>query len=119
VATVSTKQDLIREDVKRLHGLGYAQELFREMGGFSNFAISFTIISILTGDAYEAEAQHQVPRVPGALYEAIHGLEHSQLAREAFGERVVAHYLNAAQQEQAAYDHAVTCWELDRYFERI
>lgn len=47
--SVTTKEDLIREDVKRLHGLGYAQELFREMGGFSNFAISFTIISILTG----------------------------------------------------------------------
>jgi hypothetical protein len=29
--------------------LGYAQQLFREMGGFSNFAISFSIISILTG----------------------------------------------------------------------
>ena len=39
----------VQQDIKRLHGLGYAQELFREMGGFSNFAISFTIISILTG----------------------------------------------------------------------
>src|SRR5437660_2360615 len=35
--------------IKRLHGLCYAQELFRAMGGFSNFAISFTIISILSG----------------------------------------------------------------------
>src|SRR5437870_6879070 len=35
--------------MKRLHTLGYAQELFRAMGGFSNFAISFTIISILSG----------------------------------------------------------------------
>lgn len=46
---VQAKEDLIQQDIKRLHGLGYAQELFREMGGFSNFAISFTIISILTG----------------------------------------------------------------------
>jgi amino acid transporter len=37
------------DDAKTLHGLGYAQVLFREMGGFSNFAISFTIISILAG----------------------------------------------------------------------
>ncbi len=37
------------EDVRQLHKLGYAQVLFREMGGFSNFAISFTIISILAG----------------------------------------------------------------------
>jgi amino acid transporter len=37
------------EDEKILHKLGYAQELFRAMGGFQNFAISFTIISILAG----------------------------------------------------------------------
>ena len=37
------------EDEKLLHKLGYAQELFRAMGGFQNFAISFTIISILAG----------------------------------------------------------------------
>src|SRR5438445_5329361 len=43
------REDLIRQDVLDLHRLGYAQQLFREMGGFSNFAISFSIISILTG----------------------------------------------------------------------
>ena len=36
-------------DEQTLHKLGYAQELFRGMGGFQNFAISFTIISILAG----------------------------------------------------------------------
>lgn len=36
-------------DVKRLHELGYAQELRRRMSTFSNFAVSFTIISILSG----------------------------------------------------------------------
>ncbi len=36
-------------DERLLHKLGYAQVLYREMGGFSNFAISFTIISILAG----------------------------------------------------------------------
>jgi amino acid transporter len=38
-----------RSDQEDLHHFGYAQELFRGMGGFSNFAISFSIISILTG----------------------------------------------------------------------
>src|SRR5262245_17672083 len=38
-----------RVDEQELGKLGYAQELFRTMGGFSNFAISFSIISILTG----------------------------------------------------------------------
>ncbi|GAA3125765.1 amino acid permease (GABA permease) [Kribbella aluminosa] len=37
------------DDEKRLHQLGYAQELSRTMSGFSNFAVSFTIISILSG----------------------------------------------------------------------
>jgi amino acid transporter len=37
------------DDRALLHRLGYAQELFRAMGGFSNFAISFTIISVLAG----------------------------------------------------------------------
>jgi amino acid transporter len=36
-------------DVAQLHALGYAQELRRRMGGFSNFAVSFTIISVLSG----------------------------------------------------------------------
>src|SRR3954469_14985634 len=37
------------DDRQQLHRLGYAQEVFRSMGGFQNFAISFTIISILAG----------------------------------------------------------------------
>jgi amino acid transporter len=45
----SSRDDVIKQDVADLHKLGYAQELFRSMGGFSNFAISFSIISILTG----------------------------------------------------------------------
>jgi amino acid permease (GABA permease) len=39
----------VSEDEKLLHQLGYAQELRRRMSGFSNFAVSFTIISILSG----------------------------------------------------------------------
>jgi amino acid transporter len=38
-----------KEDVKVLHGMGYAQELSRGMTKFSNFAISFSIICILSG----------------------------------------------------------------------
>jgi amino acid permease (GABA permease) len=39
----------IGADQQRLHELGYAQELRQHMSGFSNFAVSFTIISILSG----------------------------------------------------------------------
>ncbi len=41
--------DILADDRETLRQLGYAQELFREMGGFANFAVSFSIISILTG----------------------------------------------------------------------
>jgi amino acid transporter len=47
--TQRSREETIQQDVRDLHKLGYAQELFRSMGGFSNFAISFSIISILTG----------------------------------------------------------------------
>jgi amino acid transporter len=50
---MSTEEQAARhdhsDDESLLHRLGYAQELFRGMGGFQNFAISFTIISILAG----------------------------------------------------------------------
>ncbi len=39
----------VLSDEEMLHNLGYAQELRRRMSGFSNFAVSFTIISILSG----------------------------------------------------------------------
>ena len=42
-------RSVIADDVKTLHSMGYAQELSRRMGGFSNFAISFSIICILAG----------------------------------------------------------------------
>jgi len=44
-----TRDQLLEQDARDLARLGYAQQLFREMGGFSNFAISFSIISVLTG----------------------------------------------------------------------
>jgi len=39
----------MEHDKKVLHNLGYAQQLARRMSGFSNFAISFSIICILAG----------------------------------------------------------------------
>ena len=47
--SVPPQGQVLDEDTKKLHELGYAQELDRKMSGFSNFAISFTIISILSG----------------------------------------------------------------------
>ena len=68
------------------------------------------------GDAY---TDKDLPRVPGNLTEAINALEKSQVAREAFGDEVVEHYLHAARLERKAFDGVVTDWELRRNFERI
>ena len=68
------------------------------------------------GNAYEDAT---LPQVPKTLREAIAELERSKVARVAFGERVVEHYLHTARLEQQAFDQAVTDWELMRYFERI
>ncbi len=48
-AEETTAPAAISADQQRLHELGYAQELRRHMSGFTNFAVSFTIISILSG----------------------------------------------------------------------
>jgi hypothetical protein len=53
-------------DAGALGRLGYAQELLRRMGGFSSFAVSFSIISVLTG-CITAYADAIGPGGPAAL----------------------------------------------------
>jgi glutamine synthetase len=60
-----------------------------------------------------------VARVPATLRDAIELWDTSDLAREAFGADVAAHYTHFYRTEQAAFDRAVTDWERQRYFERI
>jgi glutamine synthetase len=67
------------------------------------------------GNAY---ADESLPRVPSTLRDAIEALESSTLAREAFGDEVVDHYLNYARTEQRLFDQTVTCYERERLFER-
>src|SRR5213594_2954577 len=68
------------------------------------------------GNAY---VDATLPQVPKTLREAIAELERSKVARAAFGDRVVDHYLHTARLEQQAFDQVVTDWELGRNFERI
>src|SRR4051812_48876739 len=49
MSTTAGKREYASEDEARLAELGYKQDLDRRMGGFANFAVSFTIISILSG----------------------------------------------------------------------
>ncbi len=70
---------------------------------------------IYSGDAYR---DPKVREVPKSLYEATRLLEESTIAREAFGDVVVDHYVNTARQEQMVYDRRVTDVDLLRNFER-
>jgi len=68
------------------------------------------------GNAYVAAER---PRLPATLRDARELFANSEVAREAFGEGVVAHYLNAADVELNAFQSTVTDWERVRGFERL
>ena len=69
----------------------------------------------LTGNAYTSG----LPTVPRTLRDARDACAGSAIARAAFGDDVVDHYTNMADVELAAFDAAVTDWELRRGFERM
>lgn len=68
------------------------------------------------GNAY---ADATAPRVPATLRDAREKWMASEVALEAFGADVVKHYAHAAEVELAAFNAAVTDWELTRGFERL
>ena len=68
----------------------------------------------LEGNAYESDAE----RFPTTLREAIAALEQGTMARAAFGDDVIDHYLNYARTEQRLFDEVVTCYERERLYER-
>ncbi|MEV4065242.1 glutamine synthetase family protein [Nonomuraea dietziae] len=74
-----------------------------------------TLEEPFAGNAYASGAE----TVPHTLRDALTLWEGSKLARESFGEDVVAHYANNARVELAAFEAAVTDWELFRGFERL
>ncbi|HEV2726657.1 MAG TPA: glutamine synthetase, partial [Solirubrobacterales bacterium] len=59
------------------------------------------------------------PHVPTNLHQARELFANSEIARSAFGEEVVEHYLNMARVEIEAFEAAVTDWERYRTFERL
>jgi glutamine synthetase len=70
----------------------------------------------LEGNAYAASDR---PQVPSTLRDARDLFAQSAIARDAFGQEVVDHYLNNARVELEAFDAAVTDWERFRGFERL
>jgi glutamine synthetase len=71
-------------------------------------------------EAHQGNAYNDTgPRVPHTMRDALDLWEKSELAEAAFGAEVRAHYANYARVELAAFDAAVTDWELQRSFERL
>jgi glutamine synthetase len=112
------------------HGQGMRVEN-RVPGGDVNpyLAIAALVAGALHGLDHELELEPEfvgnaygdgdAPRIPGTLREAQRLWLGSDVARAAFGADVVGHYANMAQVELAAFDAAVTDWELRRGFERL
>ncbi|MFL0564836.1 glutamine synthetase family protein [Microbacterium sp. 179-I 1D1 NHS] len=84
-------------------------------GGLYGIEHELPLPAPLTGNAYDSDVDH----LPTTLREAADLFEASEIARAAFGDEVVAHYLHQARVEVLAYDAAVTDWERIRGFERL
>jgi len=84
-------------------------------GGLHGIDEGLELSEPCSGDAYAGNAQ----RLPTTLAEAAGLFEASIMARSAFGDEVVEHYLNNARIEIAAFNSVVTDWERVRGFERL
>ncbi|MGO3523888.1 MAG: glutamine synthetase, partial [Brevibacterium aurantiacum] len=69
----------------------------------------------LEGNAYTQD----VRSIPRRLHDSVAAFGSSDIARSAFGDEVVDHYTHAGKVEMAAFDAAVTDWEVRRGFERL
>ncbi len=84
-------------------------------GGLHGIEAELDLEEEFTGNAYTSDK----PRVPTTLRQATALLDASAVAREAFGDDVVDHYVHMGRVECAAYEAAVTDWERFRGFERL
>jgi glutamine synthetase len=84
-------------------------------GGLYGIENELELPEPLEGNAYTSGAE----RLPTTLAEAAALFDGSKVARDAFGDEVVDHYLNNARVELDAFNVAVTDWERVRGFERL
>jgi glutamine synthetase len=93
--------------------LAFAASLAAGLNGIEN---KIEPPAAVLGDVY---SDQRVAHVPKTLNEAVHLFEHSELAKKAFGQDVVDHYVHYFREEIRSYNMAVTDWERKRYFEQI
>ena len=88
-------------------------------GGLHGIEHELALPEPCAGNAYQLPDDDGSGRLPGTLAEATTLFEASAVARQAFGDAVVDHYVNTAHVELAAFNKAVTDWERVRGFERF
>jgi glutamine synthetase len=88
-------------------------------GGLHGIEHGLQLPQPCAGNAYQTAEHSDAARLPGTLAEAATLFDASAVARKAFGEDVVNHYVNNARVEVAAFNEAVTDWERVRGFERF
>ncbi len=93
--------------------LGFAASL---AGGLHGLEQGLSCPPATEGDAYQAA---DAPKLPRSLPEALERFEASALAREYFGDEFVEHFSRMRRWEVEAFQHAVTDWERQRYFEQV
>jgi glutamine synthetase len=111
------------------HGHGMRMEC-RAPGGDVNQYLA--VAALIAGGLHGIDQELELPdpcegnaytsgsdRLPTTLAEAAGLFEKSTVARAAFGDEVVEHYLNNARIELAAFNSSVTDWERRRGFERL
>jgi glutamine synthetase len=74
--------------------------------------------SLFEMDAAQIAAR-SIRQLPGTLGEALDELEADAVIRDALGDHVLSHFLDAKRAEWDEYRTQVTSWELDRYLERF
>ena len=85
-------------------------------GGLHGVEHELALDEAVAGSAY---GDGGLARVPGSLADATALFERSAVARSAFGDEVVDHYVNMARVELDAFGASVTDWERFRGFERL
>jgi glutamine synthetase len=88
-------------------------------GGLHGIERGLQLPEPCAGNAYQRADDDDAERLPGTLAEAATLFDASAVARQAFGDAVVSHYVNNARVEVAAFNAAVTDWERVRGFERF
>jgi glutamine synthetase len=83
--------------------------------GLHGLEYQLTLGPATQGSAYEGSHPH----VPHTMREARDLFATSKIARAAFGDDVVDHYVHRADIELAAFESAITDWERFRGFERL